>query len=37
VVCIDNLRTGSLENIAHLLEEDDRGFEYVHHDVSTYI
>jgi dTDP-glucose 4,6-dehydratase len=35
VVCIDNLRTGSLENIAHL--QDDAGFEYVHHDVTTYI
>ena len=35
VVCIDNLRTGSLENIAHL--QEDAGFEYVHHDVTTYI
>jgi dTDP-glucose 4,6-dehydratase len=35
VVCIDNLRTGSLENIAHL--QDDADFEYVHHDVTTYI
>src|ERR687894_2913025 len=35
VVCIDNLRTGSLENIAHL--RDDADFEYVHHDVTTYI
>ena len=35
VVCMDNLRTGSLKNIAHL--RDDAGFEYVHHDVTTYI
>lgn len=32
VVCMDNLRTGSLENVAHLL--DDPGFEYVDHDVT---
>ena len=35
VVCIDNLRTGSLENIAHLQEDAD--FEYANHDVTTYI
>jgi dTDP-glucose 4,6-dehydratase len=35
VVCMDNLRTGSLKNIAHL--RDDIGFEYVEHDVTTYI
>ncbi len=35
VVCMDNLRTGSLENIAHL--QDDADFEYVHHDVTTYL
>ncbi len=35
VVCMDNLRTGSLENIAHL--SDDRDFEYIDHDVTTYI
>ena len=35
VICVDNLRTGSLENIAHL--QHDAGFEYVHHDVTTYI
>ncbi|MDQ3862729.1 MAG: SDR family oxidoreductase [Actinomycetota bacterium] len=36
VVCIDNLSTGVLENVAPLLagEED---FEYIHHDVSAYI
>src|SRR4051812_40360658 len=32
---MDNLRTGTLENIAHLQDEAD--FEYVHHDVTTYI
>jgi dTDP-glucose 4,6-dehydratase len=35
VVCIDNLRTGSLENIAHLRDHPD--FEYINHDVTTYI
>jgi len=37
VVCMDNLKTGSLENIAHLLEGEAEYFEYVEHDVSTYI
>jgi dTDP-glucose 4,6-dehydratase len=35
VLCMDNLRTGSLENISHL--ESDEDFEYVNHDVSTHI
>jgi len=35
VVCMDNLRTGKLENVAHL--RDSPGFEYVHHDVTTHI
>jgi dTDP-glucose 4,6-dehydratase len=35
VVCMDNLRTGSLENVVHLEEEPD--FEYVDHDVTAYI
>ena len=35
VVCVDNLRTGSLDNIAHLANEPD--LEYVDHDVSAYI
>jgi len=35
VVCMDNLRTGSKENIAHLMGAP--GFEYVEHDVTTYI
>ena len=35
VLCMDNLRTGSLENVAHLANEAD--FEYVDHDVSSHI
>ncbi len=35
VICMDNLRTGSLENVAHLQKDAD--FEFVHHDVTTYI
>ncbi len=35
VVCMDNLRTGSLANIASLRGEP--GFEYVDHDVTGYI
>jgi dTDP-glucose 4,6-dehydratase len=35
VLCMDNLRTGSLENVAHLANE--AGFEYIDHDVSAYI
>ena len=35
VVCMDNLRTGNLENVARL--RDSPGFEYVHHDVTTHI
>jgi dTDP-glucose 4,6-dehydratase len=35
VVCMDNLITGSLENVAHLEGEAD--FEYLEHDVSAYI
>src|SRR3712207_4291110 len=35
VICVDNLRTGSLENIAHLRNEAN--FRYVHHDVTEYI
>jgi dTDP-glucose 4,6-dehydratase len=35
VVCMDNLRTGSLENLDHLQDEAD--LEYVDHDVSAYI
>jgi dTDP-glucose 4,6-dehydratase len=35
VVCIDNLITGNLANIAHL--RDTPGFEFVDHDVSEYV
>jgi dTDP-glucose 4,6-dehydratase len=35
VLCLDNLITGSLENVVHLKNEAD--FEYLDHDVSTYI
>ena len=35
VHCLDNLRTGSLDNIAHLAGEPD--FDYIDHDVSSYI
>ncbi len=35
VVCMDNLRTGSLENVAHL--QGDADFEYVDHDVTVHI
>ena len=34
VVCIDNLDTGSLENVAHLRSES---FQFVNHDVTEYI
>jgi dTDP-glucose 4,6-dehydratase len=34
VLCMDNLRTGSLENLAHLMGEAD--FEYVDHDLTAY-
>jgi len=33
VLCVDNLSTGVLENVAHL--EDEPGFEYVDHDVAA--
>ncbi len=35
VLCMDNLRTGALENVAHLADEAD--FEYIDHDVSAHI
>jgi dTDP-glucose 4,6-dehydratase len=35
VVCMDNLRTGSLDNVAHLANEPH--FEYIDHDVSSHI
>jgi dTDP-glucose 4,6-dehydratase len=36
VVCVDNLLTGSAENIAHLIGRNDR-FVYLKHDVTEYI
>jgi dTDP-glucose 4,6-dehydratase len=35
VLCMDNLITGTLENVAHLQNEAD--FEYIDRDVSAYI
>lgn len=35
IVAIDNLITGDLRNIEHLLSRPD--FEFIHHDVSNYI
>ncbi|HZY64924.1 MAG TPA: UDP-glucuronic acid decarboxylase family protein [Rubrobacteraceae bacterium] len=35
VICMDNLRTGSLENMAAF--RDDSAFEYVEHDVTTHV
>ncbi|MDZ7773981.1 MAG: UDP-glucuronic acid decarboxylase family protein [Balneolaceae bacterium] len=35
VICMDNLLTGSLDNIAHL--EDEPRFTFVEHDVTEYI
>ena len=35
VVCIDNLITGSIDNIDHLFGR--RGFTFVEHDVSTFM
>ncbi len=35
VVCVDNLVTGSPENIAHLMGR--KGFRFVEHDVTDYI
>ncbi len=35
VICIDNLVTGSTDNIAHLFGNPN--FQFVHHDVTNYI
>jgi len=35
VVCMDNLITGNMENIAHLIGNPQ--FSFIHHDVSNYI
>jgi dTDP-glucose 4,6-dehydratase len=39
VVCMANLRTGLLENIAHLLEGggSESDFEFIEHDVTTHV
>lgn len=41
VTCMDNLRTGSLENIAHLLQEGEaeysEDFELIDHDITNHI
>ena len=35
VICMDNLITGAVDNIAHLY--GNPGFEFVKHDVTKYI
>lgn len=35
VICLDNLITGSLDNISHLIDNPD--FVFIRHDVSKYI
>ncbi|MGF1670419.1 MAG: UDP-glucuronic acid decarboxylase family protein [Balneolaceae bacterium] len=35
VVCMDNLLTGSTDNIAHLA--GNKNFEFIHHDVTNFI
>jgi len=35
VICIDNLLTGSIENIEHLMGNED--FQFIKHDVTNYI
>ena len=35
VIAMDNLLTGSLDNIEHLFKEKD--FEYYHHDITKFI
>jgi dTDP-glucose 4,6-dehydratase len=35
VVCVDNLLTGKMENIAHLVGRD--GFTFLKHDISNYL
>jgi dTDP-glucose 4,6-dehydratase len=34
VICMDNLLTGSIDNIAHITSDN---FTYIHHDVTNYI
>ena len=35
VICIDNLLTGRMSNISHLLNKEN--FEFIHYDVTNYI
>ena len=35
VIAMDNLITGSLDNISHLMPRED--FEFYHHDVSKFV
>ncbi len=35
VICIDNLLTGNMDNIAHLFTNED--FQFIKHDVTNYI
>ena len=35
VICMDNLITGSPENIAHLMGNET--FRFIHHDVTEYM
>lgn len=35
VICMDNLLTGNMDNIAHLIGH--RKFKFIHHDVTEYI
>jgi UDP-glucuronate decarboxylase len=33
VICLDNLYTGSIENIKHLLESENENFKFINHDI----
>jgi len=35
VICMDNLITGNMDNVAHLF--GSKGFSFVHHDVTNYM
>jgi len=35
VICMDNLLTGTIENIAHLIDNED--FKFIKHDVTNFI
>jgi len=35
VICMDNLLTGNMDNIAHLM--GNKNFRFIHHDVTEYI